>query len=435
MKTLKVGKDYNMEITSLTHEGLGVGRIDGIAVFVYNALVGEETVITITEVKKSFCFGKVKQIIKKSPDRVKPVCSLYGRCGGCNFMHLAYESQLEAKLEIFKQILKRLGKLDCVKVEEVIPASKIYNYRNKVVIFFKEVKGDIIYGFYRRETNQIERMEKCFLFNEKIYSILKKIKEFMLKDLEKNFITSVSFRNNDKDEFIVGLNVSRKKSHFLKTLTAELVEKHKSIISIVVCEEEKNKYNTLFGKGRIKENILGFNYNISIDDFFQTNKEQTEKLYSKVLEYAGNNLGVVVDGYCGVGSMTLPLSKVSKKVYGIEINETSVNDAIRNKEMNNVNNVHFILGKTEEKIKEISEEIDLIVIDPPRKGCDASLLNSIISKKIEKIIYVSCNPATLARDLRVLSDEGYEIKEISLFDMFPNTTHVECVVLMSKVQK
>ena len=133
--------------------------------------------------------------------------------------------------------------------------------------------------------------------------------------------------------------------------------------------------------------------------------------------------------------MTLPLSKVSKKVYGIEINETSVNDAIRNKEMNNVNNVHFILGKTEEKIKEISEEIDLIVIDPPRKGCDASLLNSIISKKIEKIIYVSCNPATLARDLRVLSDEGYEIKEISLFDMFPNTTHVECVVLMSKVQK
>jgi len=432
MNELKVGQDYNVEITSLTHEGLGVGRAEGVAVFVFNALVGEEVLVTITEVRKTFCFGKVKKIIKKSEERVKPICPLYGKCGGCNFMHLTYESQLKAKFEIFKQVLKRLGKLEDVRVKEIVSANKIYNYRNKVVVVFKKVKDDIIYGFYRRDTHEIERMEKCFLFDDALAAILKSIQEFIKTDIENNYISSVAFRINEKKEVLIGLNVTRKKMHFLKTLVPFLTEKYSNIISVVVYEEEKDKYNTFLGKGRIKENILGFNYNISIDDFFQTNKEQTEKLYQKVLEYAGNDLNVVVDGYCGIGSITLPLSKVSKKVYGIEVYETSVKDAIRNKEANNVNNVHFILGKAEEKIKEITDKIDLIVVDPPRKGCEPALLNSIIEKKIEKIIYVSCDPATLSRDLKVLSDEGYEIKEISLFDMFPNTTHIEAVACLTK---
>lgn len=402
---------YETEIIRLNNEGEGIASIDNFLVFIKNALVNEKVKIRITDIKDNYALGEVLEILSKSDNRIEPICPYYNECGGCSTMHMKYESELEFKKDKIKSIFKKISNVD-ININNIY-SNLEYNYRNKVVL---KVSRDNI-GFYKEKTNEIINIEKCFLVNEKINDEIKNIRSFISKYKDNN-ISEIMIRviNNEVMFSLDNINASIKD---------EFINTFKHIDSIYI----NNKLE--YGKEYLVEEIDDLKFNISPKSFFQVNKEISKMMYEKAVSYI-NDSDLTLDLYSGTGTITSLASKKSKNVIGIEVIKDSVNDANNNIKINNINNVSFICDRVENKIEELkNKKIDNVILDPPRTGSDKKSLKAILDIEPKQIIYISCNPVTLARDYNTLK-EKYNIKEINAYDMFPRTYHVETVMVLER---
>ena len=436
----------------LSNEGKGVVKYNSIVGFVDNLLPGEKAEILITYLKKDIFYGKVINLIEQSPNRVKPQCAYFHDCGGCSIMHLDYNFQLMYKQKKVQECLKRIGGID-IKVNPTLGMENPFCYRNKIQMPIKlSKKGKVVSGFYKEKTHDIVPIETCEIENKKADKILTSIKFLMRKfrilpydeDSRNGVVRHVLVRTSFHYEEIMVVLVTNVdafpgRNDFIK----ELKKANPEITTVVqnINSRDTNvilgeKQRILFGKGFINDDLCGIKFKISPKSFFQVNPLQTEKLYSLAISLADiQPTDNVLDAYCGIGTIGLIASKKAKNVVGVEIVKEAIIDAINNAKNNNINNAYFYQGDAGEFIVDQYKQgfkFDVVIMDPPRKGSDEAFLSTLIKTKPQKIIYVSCDPATLARDLKYLSNE-YNIKSVNPVDMFPHTFHVETVVLMSKV--
>lgn len=444
---IEKNKEYIVTIESMGHEGEGIGKIDNFTVFIPGALRGEEVKIKLIKVNKSYGIGKLIEVIEKSSKRVEPICSIYKRCGGCNLQHFSYEEQLNFKWERVKEVVKRVGKLENVTIHKTIGMKEPYNYRNKVQLPVGNNGEDISVGFYAPRSHDIINMDKCYIqdqLGDEVIKVTKAwMKEFKIEAYNESthsgIVRHIMVRKGFKTEEVMVVLVTRGETLPHKEEFVEQIRKNIPGIVSIIQNINSNKTNvilgekskTLWGKDYISDYIGEFKFNISPLSFFQVNPIQTEVLYGKALEYAAlTGEETVFDAYCGTGTISLFLSKKAKKVYGVEIIPQAIENAKENAKVNGVTNAEFIVGKAEIEIPKLIKEgvkADVVMVDPPRKGCEESLLQALAQINPRRIVYVSCDPATLARDLGVLDKLGYKTMEIQPVDMFPQTHHVECV--------
>lgn len=453
--TVEKNKEYIIKIENSGHQGEGVGKIDNFTVFVEGALKDETVKIKLIKINKNYGVGKLIEVLSSSESRTEPVCSTYKRCGGCNLQHSTYEAQLSFKTERVRDVIKRIGKLEDVKIHNTIGMENPYNYRNKVQLpVGKNKDGEVVVGFYAPRSHDIINMECCYIQDEVGDKVIRVVKEWIKKfniqtyDEKRNsgIVRHIMIRKGFKTEEVMVVVVTNGNSiPYSEELVSMLKDNIEGIDSIIqnINNKQTNvilgqKCKTLYGKDTITDFIGEFKFNISPLSFFQVNSIQTEVLYNKALEYADlQGDEIVFDAYCGTGTISLFLSQNAKKVYGVEIIPQAIQNAIKNAEENNVTNTEFIVGEAENEIPKLIEKgikADVVVVDPPRKGCEESLLHSIAKMAPKKIVYVSCDPATLARDLNILQQLGYKTLEIQPVDMFPQTAHVETVVKLEKAK-
>lgn len=447
-------KDYEIYIDGFGSMGEGIGKIDNFTVFVKGAVKGEKVKAKITKVNKNFAFARVMEIIEKSQDRVDPICPAYKRCGGCQMQHLSYEAQLEFKKQKVVDCIERIGKIkmDSVTVQDTIGMEPPYYYRNKVQLPVGEKDGEIQIGFYAERSHEIININKCYIQFEAANEIIKLVKEWMNKfkiqgydeETGNGTLRHIMIRKGFRTEQIMLVLVTVNEALPYKKELIESITQNIDGITGIIQNINRKKTNvilgekeiTLWGDKEIQDYIGEFKFNISSKSFFQVNPVQTEKLYAAALKYAGlTGNEVVFDAYCGTGTISLFLSQNAKMVYGVEIIPEAIENAKINADQNKVTNAEFIVGKSEEEIPKLIErgvKPEVVVVDPPRKGCEKVLLESIANAGPRTIVYVSCDPATLARDLGILSELGYEVKEVQPVDMFPETGHVETVVGMRR---
>lgn len=439
---------YTVVINGQSHEGYGVGRINDFTVFVPGAIKDEEVLIKINRVQKSFCYGELLEIKKQSVNRTVPICPIFDECGGCEIMHFKYDYQLAFKKQMVVDTLERLGGLYNLNVNDVVGMNEPYYYRNKVQVPFANKNDEVICGFYKKRTHEIIPFEECFIQNDVSTEIVKSVRDLANKYhisaynevTHTGILKHVMTRNNSRDEFMVVIVTNSNQLPYEDEIVGELRSKFKNIISIIhnINKKQTNvvlgaKSRVLYGIDLIVEEISGLKFIVNHKSFLQVNHIQTEKMYKKVIDLLKpDETKTYVDAYCGVGTMGLLVARHSKHVYGIEIVEDAIKNANSNAKVNNISNVTFIVGKTEEELPKLDiNVIDGIIIDPPRKGCDQSLLETLIKSNINRIVYVSCNVATLARDLKILN-EYYQIKEVIPFDLFSQTAHVETITLLER---
>lgn len=453
---VRVGQTVEVEITGLNHEGAGVGRIEGYTLFVKGALTGERVRARVDHVKKSFGFAHLVEVLEQSASRAMPPCPLYDRCGGCSLQHLAYEEQLRHKRQIVMDNLQRIGGFSlegegAVTVHPTLGMSEPWRYRNKAQVPIGEENGALVGGFYAEKSHAIIDMNECLIqhqANDAAVATVKRLAqelniqpydEVRHTGLLRHVVAKVGVKTG---EVMVVLVTTREEIPQRERLVASIREQVPGVASIVqnINPDKTNvifgkKTVTLWGSDVIYDYIGPIKFAISARSFYQVNPAQTEALYNKTLEYAGaTGTETVIDAYCGIGTISLFLAQKSRHVYGVEIVPEAIADANRNAALNGVENVTFAAGPAEEVIpawKEQGIRADVIVVDPPRKGCDEALLTTILEMEPKRVVYVSCNPSTLARDLKVLA-EKYEVKEVQPVDMFPHTGHVECCALLIK---
>ncbi len=400
-------------VTNLDHNGRGISKIDGKICFIENALPSEQVEIEIITEKKKYMEATVKNIIKKSDDRVVEKCKYFTFCGGCNIMHINYNKQVDYKVNKVKEIFKRMCKMD-INIDEFVKSEQ-YFYRNKITLHVNNNK----IGLYKEKTSEIIEIDECLICNNKINQIYNILKKQDLKNIE-NIIIRSSKRTNEC-MVIFEINDDINFDFFANLLV-------NSVDTLVI--KKNDYYKTIFGKGYICEKLDKLLFKISPDSFFQVNTEQAEKLYFKVKDYLGNNDNVL-DLYCGTGTIGIFVSDKCLNVVGIEINKYAIKDANENKKINNISNINFICDDSSNALKKIKNDFDAVIVDPPRSGLNKDMIHELFKILPKKIIYVSCDPVTLARDINYLLEQ-YNFKKISLVDMFPNTSHIESVVLLEK---
>ncbi|WP_293983421.1 23S rRNA (uracil(1939)-C(5))-methyltransferase RlmD [uncultured Clostridium sp.] len=449
-------KEYIFNIEALGYEGEGIAKIEGYPVFIPGALIGEKVKVIITKVKKNFAYGNLLEILEESDKRRIPDCRSYNVCGGCTAQHLSYEDQLDFKFSRVKDCIRKIGGLDDSIVKYPIGMENVYRYRNKVQFPVGMVNGKLSIGFFSEKSHEIIDMDTCLLQDEESEQIIAIIRKWMndysimpakndgkffKKGLIRHIVVRRAFNTN---EIMVILVTTNKEIPYIEKLIETLNSKNCAIRSIVQNINDKDtnlvmgeKCITLWGADYICDYIGKYKFNISPLSFFQVNPVQTEVLYNKALEYADlNGDEVVFDAYCGTGTISLFLSQKAKMVYGVEIISQAIDNAKVNAEINNVKNAQFYVGKSEEIIPQLIKDgiiPDVIVVDPPRKGCDSKLLDALGKAKPRRIVYVSCDPSTLARDLKYLESHGYKTQEIQPVDMFPMTKHIENVAFLTKL--
>ncbi len=456
---IEINKEYVINIEELGYEGEGIGKIEGCVVFVPGALTGEEVKIKIIKSKKNYAVGQLVQILKKGENRITAPCAYFQNCGGCAVMNMSYENQLKFKHKRVKDCIERIAKINPEIVESVIGMDNTFSYRNKVQYQVDFIDNKIVMGFYNEKSYKIVDVDNCLVQPEEFKHIITVIKDWMKefnicpakrdgvfyhKGLIRNIVLRKGFKTN---EIMVVLVTLDKKIPHIDELISKLNKGIHNIKSVIQNINNRNtnwvmgeQCITLYGKDYITDYIGKYKFNISALSFFQVNPSQTEVLYNKALEFA--NLSgdeIVFDAYCGTGTITLFLSQKAKKVYGVEIIKQAIKNAEANARINNVSNVEFVVGRSEDVIPDLINKgivPDVILVDPPRKGCDKKLLKALCNAQCDKIVYVSCDPGTLARDLKILAEEGnYNVCKVQPVDMFFMTKHVECVVLMSRKDK
>ena len=414
MFKVKVDDIFETEVIGLENEGKGVCKVHGMVCFVPKVLPGEKVRIRIVQKNKKFLRGKLINIIEESKNRIKPDCPYYEECGGCNLRHQTYKENLKFKKEKVETALKKIGKID-VKVNDIIPSAKENNYRNKVGL---KIEDDKI-GFYEEETYRIVNTDKCLLCDNEINNTLKVLKRYI--EFNINQIENITIKHSSLGEILIDI----KSNNDLDVNILDYITTNVSRIKTVIFNDK-----IIYGNGYIKDITTNLVFNVSSKSFYQVNSSMIDTLYQTAIKEAKLKKDyIALDLYCGTGTVASIVSKYVKKVIGIEIVEEAVRDAKENIKLNNINNVSFICGDVTKEIIKIKDKIDVIFVDPPRKGVDRKAIS--IMKKIspKKIIYISCNPVTMARDLSYLSDL-YDVKKVIPIDMFPNTSHVECVSLL-----
>ncbi len=458
---MSVAKDqvYEIEILDLGEGGEGIGKHEGMTVFVDGAVIGDLVKVKILTVKKNYAMGKVVGLIKPSIYRVEPKCPYFYKCGGCQVMNLDYEKgQLPYKQKVVKDALERIGGFSKFELKPIIGMDSPKRYRNKgqypvaQVLATKEGR-EIQVGFYKKGSHEVIDVADCLLQSEAHASINRVIRTFLLENKislydeksHKGLIRHIMIRNNKaNDQVMVVIVINGKSLPQQALLVNQLISEVKEIQSIVlnVNTSKGNRVlgfenETLYGSPVIKDRIGELSFDISPLSFFQVNPTQTQVLYGKALDYAAlEGEETVVDIYCGIGTISLFLAQKAKKVVGVELIEAAIEDAKQNAKANGFDNTEFYVGKAEEVIPKLYEEglkADVVVVDPPRKGCEKEVLETILKMKPERIVYVSCKPSTMARDVKILCEGGaYELSEVQAVDQFPNTSHVEAIILMTR---
>ncbi len=451
---LEKNKVYTAEITGITSEGSGVCRIDEMAVFVPDSAVGDKLEVRIVKVLKSYAFGIVENIITPSPDRIESSCPHYKKCGGCVFRHISYEAESEVKNNIVNDAFKRLGGID-IDTDTFISADNTERYRNKAQYPIATQDGKAVCGFYAPRSHRVIPIGDCLLqpeiFADIVNTSLTFINEKKLPVYDEKSHTGIMrhiyIRTGAHSGQIMVCFVVRKDfSRQLMPLAKLLCGKYSTVRSVVM-NINPDRTNVILGKNtkllcgdeHITDTMCGNEIDIAPQSFYQVNTVQAEKLYAKALEYAAPNPSdVVADLYCGVGTIGLSMADRVAKVVGIEIVPEAIENAKINAEMNGITNAEFHCGdagKVFEKLRSSGCSPDIILLDPPRKGCSEQTLETVVSAAPEKIVMISCNPSTAARDVKWLSENGYSAKKICGADLFPRTRHVESVVLLKKDSK
>ncbi|MGU8597747.1 23S rRNA (uracil(1939)-C(5))-methyltransferase RlmD [Clostridium perfringens] len=449
-------KEYIFDIISQGYEGEGIAKIDNkYPIFIEGALKGEKVKVRIVKVNKNFAYGKLMEVLEASEERVNPPCAIYKRCGGCKLQHASYKAQLDFKWDRVKDCVSKIGKLDPSIVKYPLGMEEPWRYRNKVQLPIGLINGEVKIGFFAPRSHDIIDMESCLIQDEigdKVVKLTREwIEKFNIRPYnvdgeydEKGIVRHIMIRRGfTTNEVMVVLVTNGEKLPHKEEFVDLMVKNIPGIKSIIQNINSKKtnvilglESKTLWGEDTISDYIGDFRFNISPLSFFQVNPIQTEVLYGKALEYAnltGNE--EVFDAYCGTGTITLFLSQRAKKVYGVEIIPQAIDNAWINAKENKVENVEFFVGESEVVIPDLINKgvkADVVVVDPPRKGCDKKLLDAITNIDAKKIVYVSCDPSTLGRDLQVLEENGYKTLEVQPVDMFPNTAHIECCVLLKK---
>lgn len=460
-----------VEITDIGNDGEGIGKIDGYTLFIKDAVIGDKVKAKIMKAKKNYAYAHLEEVITPSKDRVKPRCPIARQCGGCQIQNMSYESQLKLKQSKVRNNIVRLGGFDEKEIdsimEPIIGMDDPFKYRNKAQFpVGKDKNGKIVTGFYAGHSHNIIPNTDCIIGVPDNKEIL----EIIIAHMEKNHIEPydevtgkglvrhILIRKGFvSGQLMVCLVVNYKNKNntdniYIKNQD-ELISKLSSItgmtsISVSINTEKTNvimgtEIHTIWGQDTIKDTLCGLEFNISPLSFYQVNPVQTEKLYGQAIEYAGlTGNETVWDLYCGIGTITLSMSKKAKQVYGVEIIPQAIDDANDNAARNNISNAKFYVGKAEEVLPDFYEKEsekdsssnalhpDVIVVDPPRKGCDQMCLDTMLKMAPKRIVYVSCDSATLARDLRILCDGGYKLEHVRPCDMFPMSVHVETVCLL-----
>ncbi len=458
---MRKNDEIQLTIEDMGVSGEGIGKAEGMTFFVKDALIGDHIRAGITKLKKNYGYARLLEILTPSPWRVQPRCPIHRQCGGCQIQALDYKKQLEFKQKKVLGNLQRIGGFAEPPMEPVVGMEDPYHYRNKAQFpIGKDKDGRIIAGFYAGRTHQIIPNRDCALgvpVNKEILDIIIGIMEEKgiepydeqtRKGLVRHVLIRYGFHTK---EIMVCIVVNGEKLSYADVFVKELCKlKGMTSISINVNQQNTNvimgqEVKVLWGQPWITDRIGDISYRISPLSFYQVNPVQTEKLYRLALEYADlKGTETVWDLYCGIGTISLFLARQAKKVYGVEIVPQAIRDARENARINKIENVEFFTGKAEEILPDFykkeekagrSPRADVIVVDPPRKGCDQELLDTILKMQPERIVYVSCDSATLARDLKILCQGEYELKRVRPVDQFCHTSHVECVVLMSKVKE
>lgn len=454
---VKKNEEYVVNIIDNGFEGEGIAKIEGYTIFIAEAMKGEKCKILIVKVTASHAFGKIIEILEKANARKESDCSTYKRCGGCSLRHIEYNATLEMKQKMVQNLVNKT--LECaVEVEPTIGMENPVHYRNKAQYPLGINKeNDPVVGIYAQRTHTIIPMENCLIQNE----ISEIIAKSVLKIIKENKISIYNEKNQNgiMRHIIIKIGIKTKQVMCILVVNGNQFPQEKKMVEGLLQEFQKNEklqgwelktivknINTkntnvilgninvvLYGEGCIYDKLGEYTFKISPMSFYQTNPIQTEVLYKKAIEFAGlNGTEIVLDLYCGIGTIGIFIAKTAKKVYGIEIIEDAIKDAKENAKLNRIENIEFLCGDVEVALGELiekSEKADVIFVDPPRRGLDITTLNNILAIEPIKVVYISCNPATMVRDLKLL-EEKYEVAKIQPVDMFPYTTHVECVAVL-----
>lgn len=441
---------YLVQITGYAHDGSGVGRVDNQVIFIPGALRGEEVKVKITRKQKGILRGEILQIVQAARERTNPCCEAFETCGGCQLQHMDYSEQLRFKGQIVKETLKRIGGLGEIPVHPVLGMAQPWGYRNKGV-FQAGLKGEkIVLGFYEEGSHSLASRFCGHLFSPSVVQLLAYLEELLntrgIRAAKENLpgLSHVLVRESRASgDILLVFFVSGEYNGIDYGISREICLNNLKVVG--VCQNKNPgapglvsgvKNRVIYGRGEIEDSIGPFNFLISAPSFFQVNTEQARVLYNKTLEYAGlSGRETVIDAYCGTGTITLFLARKAGRVIGIESVQEAVDDARKNAGRNDVRNVEFIRGEAEKTLPRLAAQgikPDVVVVDPPRKGCDKALVDSIIRVRPERVVYVSCNPATLARDLKILAGGGYKVTDVQPVDMFPQTVHTETVCLIER---
>ena len=453
-ETLNKNECYTARIEGYSSDASGICRIGGMTVFVPYALSGETARIKIVKVLSSYAYGIVEEISEPSPERSVPVCPYYYRCGGCSTQHMTYREELRFKSEIVRDCLRHISHLPVPDLP-VAGSALECGYRNKATFSFANRNGKIVFGFYRDRSHDVIPIDTCFIQAEISSQIAARLTDLLNRygfsaydeSSGSGHIRHLFIRTAGRSgETIVCITSARGFGDKTAKITEELVSAFPEIVGVVLDIDKqlgnkllKGEFHVLHGRDSIEDILCGLRFRISPLSFYQVNSPQAEKLYEKVREYAiRDNEENILDLYCGIGTISLYLSQFSKKVIGVEILESAVENAKENARINGISNAEFYCSDAA-AFKHYTEKTgfkpDCIVVDPPRKGLDRKTITDIIAYDPSRIVYVSCNPSTLARDLAVFLENGYELSDLSAFDMFPKTNHVETVCCLYNQKK
>ena len=447
MEALEKGSVYTAVIDGYSSEGLGIARVNGAVVFVPHAVRGEEIDLRITKVMKTSCAGEIVKIHNPSPERMEPECPYAGKCGGCAYRHLTYPEELWAKRQRVQDALTRIGGLE-LTVEEILGAKNPEHYRNKSQY---PVGADGSIGFFQARTHKVVPIRRCLIQTEAADRTAQAVGEWMRRykisaydeTTGKGLVRHVCVRVNRKGESLCCVVVNGNKVPREPELAAYVTAAVPHTVGVLLNSNTRrgnvilgDKYRTLFGRNYLMDTLCGLEFKLSMPSFYQVNRDQAEVLYGKALEFAGlTGTETVLDLYCGIGTITLCLAKAARRVIGAEIVPPAIRDAKENAVRNQIENAEFFCGDAADiaaKLEADGLRPDVVTVDPPRKGLAPEVIASVAAMGPEKVVYVSCDPATLGRDVKIFREFGYEAKRAAAVDMFPGTAHVETVVLLSR---
>ena len=450
---LKVADIIQIKIDKIIFGGEGLGYYNGFAVFVPMSIPEDELEIEIISVKKTYARGLIKNIIKASPERIDSHKFTFEDFYGCDFAMLKYESQLKYKKLMVEEVMRKIAGLPDIEISDVLASEDVYNYRNKIIEPFSVYGNKIITGFFKRKSHEVFEVDENILNSKLGNRIIKELKEILNKNkisvyneiTHKGLLRNVMIRTNSNNEAMLVLIInSNKITENIKNLLFRLREKIEEIKSIYISLNSK-KTNTvigeknifIYGEESIKENLNGIEFHISPTSFFQINVKQAKRLYDIAINFFDNiDDKYIVDAYSGTGTIGMIMAKKAKKVYAIEIVKSASEDGEKTAKENGIENIEFINGSVEKELVNLinaNKRIDTIIFDPPRKGLEASIIDKVAELNLKEVVYISCNPSTFARDVKLFSEKGYVLKKLQAVDMFPQTSHIETVALLSKL--